>query len=185
MAERMGSDHVSIVLEEQQTNRPLAREHREVILPEVDHDLEQLPLARHRARELRLLQVDERLADVSVDAVEGSRIRLHGVSSTRVAAAKRLPSLAKLPLERGSSGRELTDGVSVEADGRIAGNEAIHRRIGLMIGVELRGDPPVDALLADAGEIARPTAEGQPAESLANLLIGCELATGNGYRNGR
>src|SRR6185295_16860690 len=59
MTKRVRADHVAVVLEEQQPDRTLARENREMILPEIDHDLEQLSLASNGTGEFRLLELGE------------------------------------------------------------------------------------------------------------------------------
>ena len=56
-AERVGTDDVALVGREVPAHLALAREDVEVVEPEVDHHLLQLPLARHRPQHLRGLQL--------------------------------------------------------------------------------------------------------------------------------
>jgi len=62
MPQGVRADHVPVERQQQVALRALARIHREVILPEVDHDLLQLSPAHHRARQLGRLEIREQPA---------------------------------------------------------------------------------------------------------------------------
>jgi hypothetical protein len=171
------ANDVAIVLGEIQACLPFAGEHAEVILPEVDHNLVELPFARDGARELRGLD----LADHLLIALRGlCQLRIPGEhllprlgpGHHRIVRARglglALQSLQVLELTHDVAGRRREDGV-VPYD-IVAGG------IGNALGVELKVDPLVDAHGAHLRRIAWSRPERKSVEHLLDLLIGEQLA---------
>jgi hypothetical protein len=166
-----------LVLGEEVADAVLAREHVEVVQPEVGDHLLQLPLAHDCAPDARRLQLAEepvRLAAAarSSTGVARARGRRRGA---RVRAAfrgggearHRRPPREQLPRRRVR--RE--HGRARRLERREAADERLGARVRDALGVQLLVDPPVDSGRPHPLRIARPGAEGEARERVPHLHV--------------
>ena len=178
----VGTDHVAVEWQQQVTLRTLARIHREVVLPEVDHDFLELSPAHHRARQLGRLEISEQPAAgtlrLSQDerVVPGLEVRQGGrraIGAGRHGEPWRRVAM-RCGAQRGGARVELRRVGERERGGGEVRQHGVDVAIGDRVGLELPGDPPLHSNRPDRRLVARPGTERQAVEHVPHPLVGAE-----------
>ena len=175
LAQRVRADRLALVHRNVPAHVALAGEDVEVVEPEVDHDLLELPLARHGADHLGRLELRR----------DPGRPLVHRVALlhllTRHLPARQLR--AQLRIGTGVGAQELGRG---HAQRRELGERCLGRGVLDLLGVELALEPKVQTERAHALDVAGTWAVGEPAQRVEDLTVagGAQVRRRRGGRRG-
>ncbi len=176
LPESVRANDVAVVRRQEVARLPLADEHTEMVLPEVDHDLLKLPIARDGPRHLGGLQIAEGalcLTDLRGQLRIAHDLLARVAPGHAVALRRQLPlalllSALRLRIQLHQVGRR-------HRERRIAGKELVGRAVVDALGRELKPDPAVHPRRSYFLHVAGTRSEGEAVENLLDLLFRQQL----------